>query len=113
MAFATTASFPETSVEQKLLLFPTEELHCHSFSCICQSASGDMKKGRQDRGQLTQKVGVKLEGRGPQDEDATGLQPQGCAMPAAEADSCAPNISSPGGCQNGRCAVDRRAFTEQ
>lgn len=72
-----------------------------------------MKRGRQARGPLTQKVGAKLEAKGPQGEDATGVWPQGCAAPAAEAGSRAPNISGPGGCQDGHCAVDHRALTEQ
>lgn len=73
----------------------------------------DVKRGRQARGPLTQKVGAKLEARGPQGEDATGVWPQGCAAPAAEAGSRAPNISGPGGCQDGHRAVDHRALTEQ
>lgn len=73
----------------------------------------DGKRGRQARGPLTQKVGAKLEARGPQGEDATGVWPQGCAAPAAEAGSRAPNISGPGGCQDGHRAVDHRALTEQ
>lgn len=99
-------------MEQKLLL-SHERAASPQLSLHLPECHRDVKRGRQARGPLTQKVGAKLEARGPQGEDATGAWPQGCAAPAAEAGSRTPNISGPGGCQDGHRAVDHRALTEQ